>query len=105
MADKSSIDISEEIEGKLVRFKTMKYWQSLPDVVSAVGYELTPEEKRVISEWANANAKMAENARLFALQKEVVKEGVPYATYPGSNGCATCCNYAGCALPAAEVAR
>lgn len=99
MAEKS-IDITEGIVDKLYRFKTMKYWQSLPDVISAAGYELTTEEQTTVSEWAKANAKMAETARLFALQKEVSGPGIPYGTYPGDNGCSTCCNYAGCEVAA-----
>ena len=87
-------EVNEEIRDKLLRLKEKKYWQNLPELVSESGYELTEEEKTVVSEWARSNARMLDTLRLFTLKKELDEPS--HLTSPNSNGCNTCCNYSGC---------
>lgn len=90
----SNSDKTESAEVKLERLRLAKHFQEVPGLLKQDGVELTPEEETLVLQWAKVNAQMAETARLFGLKKQVEA----FSTYPGGNGCSTCCNYSGCSV-------
>ena len=87
-------DETESAEAKLERLRSAKRFQEAPGLLKKDGVELTPEEETLVLQWAQVNVQMAETAHLFGIKKQVE----PFSTYPGGNGCSTCCNYAGCSV-------